>query len=40
MVYDNIANIYLYIGLSEDIAKGLDYLQSLDSSISVGVYEV
>ncbi len=40
MVYDNIVNIHLYKGLSEDIAKGLEYLQSLDSSICVGVYEV
>lgn len=40
MVYDNIKNIELYRGLSEDIYAGLKFLSSVDSSIENGVHSI
>lgn len=40
MVYDNIKNIELYRGLSEDIYAGLKFLSSVDSSIGNGVHMI
>ncbi|MBQ0142280.1 MAG: YhcH/YjgK/YiaL family protein [Prevotellaceae bacterium] len=40
MVYDNINNIELYRGLSEDIYAGLKFLSSVDSSIENGVHTI
>lgn len=40
MIYDNIENLGLYTGISEDIRIGLEYLHDLKSDIEIGVYEL
>lgn len=40
MIYDNIDNLELYAGISEDIRIGLEYLHDLKPDIEKGVYEL
>ena len=40
MIYDNINNLGLYAGISEDIRIGLEYLRDLNPDIEKGVYEL
>lgn len=39
MVYDNIDNLELYAGISEDIRLGLEWLRDVNPDIEKGVYE-
>ena len=40
MIYDNIDNIGLYVGISEHIRIGLEYLRDLNLNIEKGIYEL
>ena len=40
MIYDNINNLGLYEGISEDIRIGLEYLHDMRLDIEKGVYEL
>lgn len=40
MVFDKIDNIKFYVGLSEDIAIALRYLQTLDNNVPNDVYQL
>ena len=40
MVYDNLSNIELYKGLSDDIYAGLTYLKQVNPDIDNGVYQI
>lgn len=40
MIYDNINNLGLYTGVSENIRIGLEYLRDLNPDIENGVYEL
>lgn len=40
MIYDNIDNLELYAGISEDIRIGLEYLHDLKPDIEKDVYEL
>lgn len=40
MIYDNLNNIDLYKGLSDDIYVGLEFLKKVDPSIAKGVYQL
>ena len=40
MVYDNLSNIELYKGLSDDIYVGLTYLKHVNPDIDNGVYQI
>lgn len=40
MIYDSIANISTYKGLSPDLYEGLKYLQQVSSDIAVGTYQI
>ncbi len=40
MIYDKIDNLELYSGISDDIRRGLEYLQELKPDIEKGLYEL
>lgn len=40
MIYDNLDNIDLYKGLSEDIYVGLEFLKKIDPNIAKGAYQI
>ena len=40
MIYDNIANIETYKGISPDIYEGLKYLQQVSPDVEIGVHEL
>ena len=40
MIYDNIANIDTYKGLSSNIYEGLKYLQQVLPNLAVGTYQI
>lgn len=40
MIYDNLSNIELYRGLSEDIYEGLKFLKEATRDIANGVYQI
>ena len=40
MIIDTLENIDIYKGLSDDVHTGLLFLQSIDSSIELGVYTI
>lgn len=40
MIYDNLSNIDLYTGLSDDICVGLAYLRQVKPDIDNGVYQL
>lgn len=40
MIYDNIDNLGIYAGISEDIRLGLEWLRNVNPDIEKGVYEI
>ena len=40
MIYDKIDNIDIYLGISEDIQIGLDWLRDVKSDVEKGIYEI
>ena len=38
MIIDTLDNIYLYKNFSDDIYKGLEFLQNVDPTINLGIY--
>ncbi len=40
MIYDNIDNIDVYTGISDDIRVGLEYLRGVTSDVKNGVYQL
>ena len=40
MIIDNLNNINLYKGLSDDIYSGLGFLQNVNSNIELGIYNI
>jgi YhcH/YjgK/YiaL family protein len=40
MIYDKIDNIDIYVGISEDIRIGLEWLRDVKPDIENGVYEI
>lgn len=40
MIYDNLKNINIYKGLSDDIYEGLVFLKNVKPNIENGVYEI
>lgn len=40
MIYDNIDNLEIYAGISEDICLGLEWLRDVYPNIEKGVYEL
>lgn len=40
MIYDKIDNIETYIGLSEGIRLGLEWLRNVNPAMEIGVYEL
>lgn len=40
MIYDKIDNLETYIGLSEGIRLGLEWLRDVNPAIEIGVYEL
>lgn len=40
MIYDKIDNLEIYVGISEDIRLGLEWLRDVNSDIEKGVYEL
>lgn len=40
MIIDNLNNINLYKGLSDDIYAGLEFLQNVNSNIGLGTYNI
>ena len=40
MIYDNLSNIELYKGLSEDIYQGLLFLKQVASDLECGTYQI
>lgn len=38
MIYDNLKNIHLYKGVSEDIHRGLEFLKSITPDIEFGTF--
>lgn len=40
MIYDKIGNIDFYVGISEDIRLGLEWLRDVNPDVENGVYEL
>ena len=40
MIYDNLSNVAIYAGISEDLKLGLEYLQNLTPDVEKGVYHL
>ena len=40
MIYDKIDNRGLYVGVSEDLRLGLEYLKNVSSDVELGVHEL
>ena len=38
MIYDKISNLEAYVGISEDIRLGLEWLRDVNPDIEIGVY--